>query len=249
MWLYGERGRWWPEAGEEALWQGKDVYPTWEEQLPGISSAIRATVFASATPAHSSTEPAAVASRDREDARDESDPPNQRTEAAQGHEAATDAGDSIGATLLEIQPTWDSVNEGDNGSVTLESDQVQIKSARDAAGLAVFDVDSERKYMIQAHVVQQGCGMTRMAIEWQRADGTWIDTKRYSVMTYPEDGDPTQPRLLTAMVQSPPVDEAERPYRMVVRLGVRWQISDDDEVLFGNVLVGMVDQPTTSAAK
>ena len=33
VWLYGERGRWWPPAGETAVWDGKDEYPAWKLNL------------------------------------------------------------------------------------------------------------------------------------------------------------------------------------------------------------------------
>ncbi len=33
VWLYGERGRWWPPAGETAVWDGKDEYPAWDLEI------------------------------------------------------------------------------------------------------------------------------------------------------------------------------------------------------------------------
>ena len=40
VWLYSERGRWWPVAKETALWKGKDTYLHWRELLPGILQTI-----------------------------------------------------------------------------------------------------------------------------------------------------------------------------------------------------------------
>ncbi|WP_309713081.1 carbohydrate binding domain-containing protein [Armatimonas sp.] len=40
VWLWGERGRWWPEPGELSEWKNKEVQPSWEAQIPGITHAL-----------------------------------------------------------------------------------------------------------------------------------------------------------------------------------------------------------------
>ncbi len=41
VWLYGERGSWWPDAGTLTEWPNKEVYPTWEMRIPGSIQALR----------------------------------------------------------------------------------------------------------------------------------------------------------------------------------------------------------------
>jgi hypothetical protein len=42
VWIWGERGRWWPDPGETAAWKNKPVCAPWDEVLPGNDFAIRA---------------------------------------------------------------------------------------------------------------------------------------------------------------------------------------------------------------
>lgn len=42
VWLYGEYGRWWPEAKETKEWPGAKTLPAWETLLPGATTALHA---------------------------------------------------------------------------------------------------------------------------------------------------------------------------------------------------------------
>ncbi len=39
LWLWGERGRWWPDPTDTASW-GREVHPPWSEALPGSDLAM-----------------------------------------------------------------------------------------------------------------------------------------------------------------------------------------------------------------
>ena len=228
VWLYGEHGRWWPEAGDEALWAGKDNYPTWETNLPGISALIKEVVDQSrhrppiSKPASGSST-AATTDSTRTDLADE--PVDQEGK------------DEIGATVLDVQPEWTSRREGETGDVQIVDGQVTISGARDGSGLATIETEPNRRYMVQVQVVQQGRGMTRLALRWRTPDGKWESTMQHDVVAYPPDGDPLQPRTITAIVQSPP-----QPHRLVVICNASKQLSQDDAALFGNLMIGLVDE-------
>lgn len=254
VWLYGENGRWWPEAGDEALWKGKDTYPLWEEQLPGLSDALRQVV---------ATSRAQTRGGERTAAAEVQTNPIQPEPGQSGREQ--DTKNEIGATVLDVQPQWETWNEGKDGSVTLAEGQVTLTGVTDASGLAALKVRPGRRYMVQTQVVQQGRGMTRMSIRWRTEDGKWLTSKKHDVISYPPDGDPTIPRTITAIAtapagttaparttapagtDAPSVTDAE-PYTMVVICNATQQLDDQDAALFGNLMIGVVDetdQPAT----
>lgn len=223
VWLYGEHGRWWPEAGEQALWNGKDTYPTWETQLPGISELLKSVAAEAVADSldNVATEPT-TKDKPIEDAVDS---------------VASTGDDQIGATVIGEQPVWGTLQNDPIGQVVLGDGQVTITAARDAAGTATVATQPGRRYMIQVQVVQQGRGMTKLSIRWQTPDGQQWAGRKYEVVAYPGDGDPFQPRTITAIAQSPP-----EPHNLVVICHASQQLNDDDAALFGNLLIGLVDE-------
>lgn len=247
VWLYGENGRWWPKAGDEALWKGKDTYPHWEQQLPGISAALRDSV----TEAIGEME--SVRQKPTSEATDK--PVTQRilseTAPPSNESKPHDEGDDqIGATVLEIQPEWETWNEGKDGTVAVAEGHVTLTGVSDASGLATFRVEPGRRYMVQAQVVQQGRGLTRMSVRWRTAEGKWRLSKEHDVISYPPDGDPTTPRTITAIVSAPKIpstDSPAEPCSMVVICNATQQFDENDAALFGNLMIGLVDEPDQDA--
>jgi hypothetical protein len=230
VWLYGERGRWWPEAGEEALWKGKDSYPHWETQLPGISAVLRQVV-------REARQDQAAKSKSPNEERSASKKPTVVAEKIQPVKAPTAEQGQVEATALDIQPIWETDRGDDSGEIVLADEQVTVTGARDASGIAILDAQPDRRYMVQVQVVQQGRGLTKMLIRWKTTDGQWVATKKYDVIAYPPDGNPLTPRTITAVVRSPP-----RTHQMVVVCNASRQLTQDDAALFGNLLVGLVDE-------
>ncbi|MCO8124133.1 hypothetical protein NHH03_20480 [Stieleria sp. TO1_6] len=230
VWLYGEHGRWWPPATDQALWHGKDTFPHWEEQLPGISQVIRDVVAATRSP-----QPDAVTTTDNSAS---PKPTSLKPSAADPTPASVSAeDDQLHATELDVQPVWESWRDNDSGAVVLQDGQVTITGSLDGAGLAMLPVEPNTRYMIQVQVVQQGRGLTCLSLRWRTSDGKWASTKHYDVVAYPPDGDPTQPRTITAVVLSPPT-----PHQMVAICSASQQLSDDDAALFGNLMIGQVEE-------
>lgn len=228
VWLYGEHGRWWPEAGEEALWKGKDTYPHWEQQIPGLSAALQSVVQTSFKEA------------EQRDIRLEADSEIQQDTSAKnaGNEQPPASADgTLEATVLETEPTWTTWNESDVGTAILADGQVTITAADDASGLASLDVKPNRRYMIQVQVVQQGRGLTRLSVRWRTADGKWDTDQTHDVIAYPPDGDPTKPRTINLVATSPP-----QPRTLVVICNASRQLDENDAALFGNLMIGIVDQ-------
>ncbi|KAA5542723.1 hypothetical protein FYK55_14455 [Roseiconus nitratireducens] len=250
VWLYGEHGRWWPEATDEALWHGKDVYPTWETQLPGISAAIAETVTAAAhnqTAGHRAvTSPIDLQSPATERSDQTTERSDQTTADGDGPTDPNDGPEAPGdgqieATVIDSVPTWESI-PAEDGTVKLDNGQVHISGADRGSAMAVLQVKPDRQYMVQIQVVQQGYGLTQVDIRWRTSDGHWAD-KPFEVVAFPADGDPTQPRTITAIAQSPP-----EPHDLVVVCTASRQRNEQDAALFGNLLVGEVDSPTETSS-
>ncbi|QDV88654.1 hypothetical protein [Planctomycetes bacterium TBK1r] len=222
VWLYGEHGRWWPEAGDESLWKGKDTYPHWETLLPGISQAIQSVVADATQQSALKVQP-----QTKPSAQPDSEPSESTAAAGDGE---------IGASVLDLEPVWETFKADPRGDVVLGNGQVTITAAEDASGIATFNTEPNRRYMIQVQVVQQGRGLTRLSIRWKTPDGQWRTSREDDVVAYPPDGDPFTPRTITAIVTAPP-----QPHRMVVICNASRQLTNDDAALFGNLLIGVVD--------
>lgn len=230
VWLYGEHGRWWPEAGDEALWAGKDTYPSWETHLPGITEMLRSIVMESQRNGPGDTVSV-------------TDVASSKTDATQSTTVSNDR-DEINATAIDIQPEWISSLDGESGEVVINDGQVTITAAGDASGRATIETEPNRRYMVQVQVVQEGRGLTKLSVRWRKPDGDsptpdgkWEFSKQHDIVAYPPDGDPFQPRTITAIVTAP-----AQPHQMVVICNASRQLTKDDAALFGNLMVGVVDE-------
>jgi hypothetical protein len=143
VWLYGERGRWWPT--------GEAKYTVWPERLPGLIAAIRRakaptdfarTVFAR-TPV----------------------PANLLRNGDFTARASSPEGPPTG--------WFDWQDDSSRGQVTGTPGQVELRGVREGCVGCLTPVQPGRTYAVRVRARTAGRGLASLDIGWKTSDGRW----------------------------------------------------------------------------
>ena len=167
VWLYGERGRWWPPARETALWKGKDTYLHWIDLLPGCIETIREV---------------------RGEAK-----PRSLTWVPDEKPADTVVGES---PRLEGWQGWTRPETSGQVTVETDGSNVKISGAADAAGMGFAAATPGQRFRVRARVRQTGRGITLLRVRFRDADDQWITGRGIDAFAYPNPVDPSQWRKI-----------------------------------------------------
>ncbi|TWT54207.1 hypothetical protein Pla22_18420 [Rubripirellula amarantea] len=223
VWIYSERGRWWPEATSTALWNGKDVFRDWQEVLPGCNDAITTALQASQELVQDRTDDQATASEPALNL-----PSNE---------------DAIEVTPLNdlawkaVIANSDATSDGSttNARIEIANQQVSIVGPVGGAATATASVKAGMHYSVKSQITQTGRGMPRLMVQFQSEDGEPISNKRQLptqpsgdlFYAYPEDGTPSESRRCILRFQ-PPADAASA----IIFCLVTDAVTADDKVTF-----------------
>ena len=174
VWLYNEHGRWWPKPGESAEWRKKEVYPLWEEVLPGVTDALAAArEEVGSLPKPTAEEVAAV----------HAEPPS---------------ADLAGRGGLKWQ-SW--VRPETGGTVELTEGGAVLAGCTDAAAIVRVSAEPGETVAVRTEVRQTGRGLPVVALRWRDAENKWlagpsIPGRAITSVGYAEAGDPAEWRAV-----------------------------------------------------
>jgi hypothetical protein len=219
-WLYGERGRFWPDPKELKEWPEKEVFPTWDSALPGLTAALARArterirpVFAP-PPAPEPLAPTPLPEGPnllRNGDFSEGPPPNKLARPG----SSSDWGDD-GA------PAHWSYWQGEYSNGRFDWDE-SLKAAR-ASGvrqgcfLQTIPVKPGERYLLQAHCRTQNTGLATIMIGYKTMGGaSWMShtNRRVSIQPVRKEGGT---EIFTLFVVVPP--EADT---LVVQLNAHGQ--------------------------
>ena len=210
VWLYGERGRWWPEANETAMWEGKDIYPHWTTIVPQCDQVIRSEVKLPSSPRSDNS---------ATDSLDTAHPSSQLP---------------VSLTNFAWTPV-EPESKQDVPRIKVNEEQVVITGPVGGAATANFEVVAGKNYRITASVSQTGRGMPRLMIQFQNETGEPISSSRQMptqpsgdlFYSYPSDGNPSDARVCQLRFRPPASAKSATVYCLVTDA-----MTPDDKVTF-----------------
>ncbi len=178
VWLYGERGRFCPDPRELSEWPKKEVQPTWESRIPGISAALVGArkPVARVGQARPHSSPGSLPSLP-------AGTPNLlvNSDFAQGPPEGKASRDGVGASA-----DWGDVGapeswfywqkEFSRGRFDWDSDKKAARAAGVLAGtfLQNVAVKSGERYLLRAVCRMRGTGLGTLAVQYKDSQGKWL---------------------------------------------------------------------------
>ena len=159
VWLYSERGTWWPEPKETALWKNKDVYPLWNERIPNCLDSIR--LIKSMTQ-NTTTPGEAPPHRDASPQPADTSPPIGPT--------PTDE-----QSLAEVP--WSKV-QAESKKIAIAPEHITITGPSGGAAVAEFPVVVGKPTRVSVRLEQSGAGMPRLMVQFLDDTGELIEPVR-----------------------------------------------------------------------
>lgn len=222
VWLWGERGRWWPEPGALAAWENKEVFRPWPNAFPGVDTAL---AFACDPFNAARTQ---IAEREKSGAPNLARNPDfslKESPALEGGSPDWQAGGPVAG--------WNSWQDEENGSRgTFAWDQAagaaKLANVRNGCFIQTYKVRPGQRFVVAVRYRRAGssAGEAWASIRWKTMDNKWTTTALDVALT---DGNG---RELAGAAIVPP-DAAE----MVLLLGARDQASPADAAWFDDVRV------------
>jgi hypothetical protein len=227
VWIYGERGRFWPEAKELIQWRGKEVYEPWAKVLSGSDVALsfaRDPQWAALN--YLAANPNALNLARNADFSSERIAPTEN--------AASDwKGDGPVASWL----TW----QGDESNGTFSWDKTIGASAPGSARLSGIStgcfiqphkVQAGQNFIIAARVKQSGRGYSQITARWKDQNGAWTALTSDIALFVTGAADATGWRTVAGSVVVPP-----SATQLIVLLNANGQRNSTDQIWFDDVQV------------
>lgn len=230
IWLWGERGRWWPEPSDTAKWPGQPVHPRWPEQISGIVEALEAA-----------RDPRAARRRQVEAAGREA---RALLESGQAQNLARNPGFDRGPdeTLVGAPAEWwtwqseesDGELAWDPGVGAAAPGSARLSRVGEGCYGQEHEVTPGQRYFVAAACQVRGQGSPSLTVRWKTPEGVWLEEAQLD-------------QSADWLYQRPPTGEwhdlsravtvPEGAGRLVLLLGVGGQVSDRDVAWFDDVLV------------
>ncbi|TWT82519.1 hypothetical protein CA13_39820 [Planctomycetes bacterium CA13] len=214
VWLYGERGRWWPDPTNTALWHNKDVYPLWSDRIAGCVEVI-GEVRDSVEPASLPYVPALPIS------------PAIIGPPIVFENWTTWVHPESDGQVKFLDPT--SGNQLTDKPETERKAVIEIRGAKNAAALCSFPVTPGQRYRVSAKARQNGRGLIKMALRFRDDKNNWLVKRGIDSIVYPHNGDPNTWRTIEGDAVVP-----EGAAHLVVTLAAKNQIGSTDFAEFGS---------------
>ncbi len=200
VWLYSERGRWWPEPRETQLWHNKDVYPHWDELFPGCLDVIRqAQSMGKVVPPSSIASEATLSGR----------PANEDAMECVAEITAEDGEwqtDVSSRGRVEVSPPRQRNaigNTTENVTKNVTAKDVEIRGAKEATAALVYAVVSGQRLRVAVQARQSGRGLCKLVVRYRDSSGEFLTQRGVESYAYPESQLPIQWRSIVVDVVVP----------------------------------------------
>lgn len=230
VWIYGERGRWWPLPGGTAAWNKEGAYPGWDSasaewpaRFPGCAAAI---AFA--------RDPVGAARIAVEDLRQAGKVKDRVRNGGFGEGGGKGGGKGADWKAEDAPPGWSTwQDDGSRGDLGWDrSEGAGLPGSARATGVAhgcfiqTYRVSPGERYLASVMCRNRGAGHPWMTVRWKDGAGRWTETAR------DVPGSPGESGKHGWAPWSAAVTVPGGARELVLLLGVTGQVGDHDAAWF-----------------